>query len=600
MRRRPNSRASSSVAHGGADRRGDRGAVAEQRRRTGHVEERLVERQRLDDRGEPIEDLAHVPADRRVQLVVAREEHGVRASSPGDARRHRRAHPVPPCLVRGRGDHAPVARSRRRRPVGRRGRGGGAVRPTRRRHPCRRAGSSVGAPRQERRRAGSRRAGRRRCHRPSLADTIPRMGPEPAHDERALSALPSVGVRVAAFAAILVSGLAGALIGYSLIDLQCEGACGVPDRDRAAGRGADRVDRDGGGGRAGDAGPRRVARDRGPHERRPRTAMTDDRDDDAADSTDRPPRPHRRSSGARRTPRPSGRHAGARRPAATRHRPDRRPRHQVDRHRPGDRVRQRRRGADRRRVASCIAPTTRSSVRRARTTPGTSGARMAPRSDRRHRQLRLRPAHVVHVGRGGRRATVAWPVRSTCPSLDEMFSAARGRGGDAQRRARSACRRCRRSTWPSSAPASATHRERREARARGVAAMLPEVRDIRRFGSAAIDLCLVACGRLDAYFEQYLNSWDTAAGVLIASEAGATTSDFGGGAPSNDGVVVAAPAHPRRAAGADRRAADDRWSLTDAPIDRACARQSPGGSGIMGVWVHASWPSKTTSASARR
>ncbi len=47
-------------------------------------------------------------------------------------------------------------------------------------------------------------------------------------DERPLSALPSVGVRVAAFAAILLSGLAGALIGYSLISLQCEGSCGLP------------------------------------------------------------------------------------------------------------------------------------------------------------------------------------------------------------------------------------------------------------------------------------------------------------------------------------------------------------------------------------
>jgi hypothetical protein len=47
-------------------------------------------------------------------------------------------------------------------------------------------------------------------------------------DDRALSALPSVGVRVAAFAAIVISGLAGALIGYSLVSLQCEGSCGVP------------------------------------------------------------------------------------------------------------------------------------------------------------------------------------------------------------------------------------------------------------------------------------------------------------------------------------------------------------------------------------
>jgi len=45
--------------------------------------------------------------------------------------------------------------------------------------------------------------------------------------DRALSALPSVGVRIAAFAAICLSGLAGALIGYSLIALQCEGDCGL-------------------------------------------------------------------------------------------------------------------------------------------------------------------------------------------------------------------------------------------------------------------------------------------------------------------------------------------------------------------------------------
>jgi len=49
--------------------------------------------------------------------------------------------------------------------------------------------------------------------------------PEP---DRALSALPSVGVRIAAFAAICLSGLAGALIGYSLVSLQCDGDCGLP------------------------------------------------------------------------------------------------------------------------------------------------------------------------------------------------------------------------------------------------------------------------------------------------------------------------------------------------------------------------------------
>ncbi|MFV0435263.1 MAG: inositol monophosphatase family protein [Leucobacter sp.] len=50
---------------------------------------------------------------------------------------------------------------------------------------------------------------------------------------------------------------------------------------------------------------------------------------------------------------------------------------------------------------------------------------------------------------------------------------------------------------------------------------LPRVRDIRRFGSAAYDLCMLAAGRLDAYFERGLQPWDYAAGVLIAREAGA-------------------------------------------------------------------------------
>ncbi len=49
------------------------------------------------------------------------------------------------------------------------------------------------------------------------------------NDARALSALPSVGARVIAFIGIMVAGLAGALIGFSLVDLQCQGSCGVPN-----------------------------------------------------------------------------------------------------------------------------------------------------------------------------------------------------------------------------------------------------------------------------------------------------------------------------------------------------------------------------------
>ncbi|MCW2781312.1 MAG: suhB 2 [Marmoricola sp.] len=54
-----------------------------------------------------------------------------------------------------------------------------------------------------------------------------------------------------------------------------------------------------------------------------------------------------------------------------------------------------------------------------------------------------------------------------------------------------------------------------------VARMLPHVRDIRRMGSCALDLCAVASGRLDAYVEEGVNPWDHAAGGLIAQESGA-------------------------------------------------------------------------------
>ncbi len=62
---------------------------------------------------------------------------------------------------------------------------------------------------------------------------------------------------------------------------------------------------------------------------------------------------------------------------------------------------------------------------------------------------------------------------------------------------------------------------RRSVQATLVARMLPVVRDVRRIGSAALDLCMVAAGRLDAYYEHGLNVWDCAAGALIAAEAGA-------------------------------------------------------------------------------
>jgi myo-inositol-1(or 4)-monophosphatase len=126
------------------------------------------------------------------------------------------------------------------------------------------------------------------------------------------------------------------------------------------------------------------------------------------------------------------------------------------------------------------------------------------------------------------------------PVTDELFSAARGAGATRNGE------RIRCSTATDLALAligtgfnySPTTRDRQ---ARRLAAMLPHVRDVRRYGSAALDLCMVACGRLDAYFEEHLNSWDLAAGVLIAAEAGAATSNFVDGPADTDAVVATAP-----------------------------------------------------------
>ncbi|QGZ53139.1 inositol monophosphatase [Streptomyces sp. QHH-9511] len=71
--------------------------------------------------------------------------------------------------------------------------------------------------------------------------------------------------------------------------------------------------------------------------------------------------------------------------------------------------------------------------------------------------------------------------------------------------------------------------------------LVPRVRDIRRGGSAAIDLCDVAAGRLDGYYERGLNPWDLAAGDLIAREAGALTGGRPGERPSGELAVAAPP-----------------------------------------------------------
>ncbi|MFC3687728.1 inositol monophosphatase family protein [Aquipuribacter hungaricus] len=76
---------------------------------------------------------------------------------------------------------------------------------------------------------------------------------------------------------------------------------------------------------------------------------------------------------------------------------------------------------------------------------------------------------------------------------------------------------------------------------RAVAELLPRVRDVRRVGAAALDLCMVAAGRLDAYVERGLHPWDHAAGVLVAREAGAVVTGPDGGPVDARLCVAAAP-----------------------------------------------------------
>jgi myo-inositol-1(or 4)-monophosphatase len=75
-----------------------------------------------------------------------------------------------------------------------------------------------------------------------------------------------------------------------------------------------------------------------------------------------------------------------------------------------------------------------------------------------------------------------------------------------------------------------------------LARLLPRVRDVRRFGSAALDLAWTAAGRYDAYYERGLNRWDVAAGELMCRAAGLEVRDLQADGELPPGLLVAAPA----------------------------------------------------------
>jgi myo-inositol-1(or 4)-monophosphatase len=135
------------------------------------------------------------------------------------------------------------------------------------------------------------------------------------------------------------------------------------------------------------------------------------------------------------------------------------------------------------------------------------------------------PGYAVSIAAVDAEGTIAGAVY--VPSSGELFSAARGLGallGDRPIH----CSPAVELSHALVATGFSYQPERRGSQAERVSRLIPFVRDIRRFGAAAVDLCHVACGRVDAYFEEYLGPWDLAAGELIAREAGCRTGDFSG------------------------------------------------------------------------
>lgn len=83
--------------------------------------------------------------------------------------------------------------------------------------------------------------------------------------------------------------------------------------------------------------------------------------------------------------------------------------------------------------------------------------------------------------------------------------------------------------------------EVRDAQAATLTRVLPQVRDVRRAGSAAIDLATLACGRFDGFYEAPMEAWDKAAGVLLVREAGGVVSELPAPKGLSPGVIAAGP-----------------------------------------------------------
>jgi len=176
-------------------------------------------------------------------------------------------------------------------------------------------------------------------------------------------------------------------------------------------------------------------------------------------------------------------------------------------------------------------------------TPGTSGISwLVDPIDGTTNFLFGLPGYAVSIAATDASGTLAGAVY--VPRTGDMFVAARGHGAHLRDVHGERRLRCNDATDLASALVATGFSylpERRSAQAARLARVIHQVRDVRRMGAAAVDLCHVAAGRIDAYYEEHLGPWDLAAGELIAREAGARSGDFHGGPVRPDEVLVAAP-----------------------------------------------------------
>jgi myo-inositol-1(or 4)-monophosphatase len=173
-------------------------------------------------------------------------------------------------------------------------------------------------------------------------------------------------------------------------------------------------------------------------------------------------------------------------------------------------------------------------------TPGTSGITwLIDPIDGTTNFLYGLPGYAVSIAAASAEGTLAGAVY--IPATDELFTATRG-GGAFLDGSPIRCSTTSELSLSLVATGFSYIAERRVAQGQRVAAILPRVRDIRRFGAAAPDLCYVAAGRVDAYFERNLGPWDLAAGALIASEAGCVLGNYDGGPVTPAEVLAANPA----------------------------------------------------------